>query len=545
MRPSRGLSLERIVLLLVVGFVGAFALAPAGYLFAVSLHDGGGIAGVAAVLAETGTRASIGQSLLQGTLSALVGMALGYPAGVFLGRYRWRGDTWVRSLLLVPFLLPSLVVVVGLGELFGRSGFLGDPLAALRFLASGLPGIVATNLLFNVPVIVLFTASGCEASSVELEESVAALGGGPLRAYRECWAGPSWTGAACGGLLTFVFSALSFAPPLLLCRAGCATVEVRVWQLAAGSELDPAAAGLLSLVLVVGFLAPALAYLLLARRLSASAAAVPAPRRRPVPWRSPAAWGLAAAMGLVLATETSLLAVVVLRSLLAPNTSGFGVGWSLLFASRTADRLGITVGHLLLNTVGFAALAAVVGLLVALASAFVGARRPGASLALGLVVFVPVLLSPIVLAFALSAFWGPLLGGEPNVWLLIVLSQGLLGLPLALQSLELPLAALPASVRESAQTLGASSWGAFVDAELPRLSRGVETAALFSLALGLGEFTATYFLVTPQFTTLSVAVYAFQQRGLFAASAPAAALLLLLSLAVYATTVAGARRASR
>ncbi len=541
MRRPAVLGAEHAALLLVVAFVLAFTVLPAVYLFATSLAAAGGWSGMVAVASAPATVAAIDHSLAQASVSSALALAAGYPAGVFLGRYAWKGRGVVRSLLLVPFLLPSLVVVVGLLELFGSAGLLGASVPAVRPLASGFPAIVATNLLFNVPIVMLFTAAGCDVASSRLEESVATLGGGPWRAYRDVWALPTWTGAACGGLLTFVFSALSFAPPLLLCGNRCATVEVRVWELAAGSVPDPAAAGVLALLLVVGFLAPAAGYVALARRLPAVRTAGGAPVRS-VPWRSPVGWALAGVTGAVLAAEVALLGVVVVRSVL-PGTGPLGEGWTLLFSSSTASRLGLSVARLVENSLLFAVLAAGLALLVAVAASFAAVGRPGRLSTLGLVAFFPVLLSPVVLAFSLSEFWGTAIGGAENVWLLIVVSQALLGLPFALQSLEVPLAALPRSVREAAQTLGAGPWGAFVDAELPRVAGGIERAALFALALGLGEFTATFFLVTPSFTTVPVAVYALETRGLVPAMGAAAALLLFMSLAVYATTVLGVRRA--
>ncbi len=540
-RPA-GPGAERTALFVVVAFVVAFTVLPAGYLFASSVAAAGGASGVLSVASDPATVAAVDHSLAQASVSAVLAVAAGYPAGVFLGRYSWRGREAVRSLLLVPFLLPSLVVVVGLLELAGPAGVVGSTVPAVRPLASGFPAIVATNLLFNVPIVMLFTASGCDVASVRLEESVATLGGSPWRAYREVWALPTWTGAAAGGLLTFVFSALSFAPPLLLCGNRCATVEVRIWELVQGSVPDPAAAGVLALLTVVGFLGPAAAYLLLARRLP-SVRPVDRGSSRPVPWRSPVGWALAAVTATVLASEVALLGVVVLRSVLPAGAEPLGHGWSVLFASSTAARLGVSVPRLVENSLVFAGLAAGVALLVAVATSFAAVGRPGRLSALGLVAFVPVLLSPVVLAFSLSEFWGAPLGGAPNVWLLVVVSQALLGLPFALQSLELPLSSLPRAVRESAQTLGAGPWGAFVDAELPRVAPGIERAALFALALGLGEFTATFFLVTPSFTTVPVAVYALENRGLLPAMGAAAALLLFMSLAVYAATIVGVRRA--
>jgi thiamine transport system permease protein len=528
----------------VVALVVALTVVPAAILFATSVAAAGGEAGILAVAQAPATLSSIDQSLVQGSVSALLAVALGYPAGVFLGRYRWWGRSAVRSFLLVPFLLPSLVVVFGLRELFGPSGYLSSGVPALGVFGSGLPAIVATNLVFNVPLVILFTSAGCENADRAVEETVASLGGGPMRAYRESWLGPSWTGASVGGLLTFVFSALSFAPPLLLCRRGCATVEVEVWQLWAGTQPDPAAAGVLALLLVALFAVPMVAYLGLARRLS--------PRRergegapRTVPWRAPFAWALAALTALVVGAELALLAVVVAGSVLPPGGGGFGRGWSQLFSASVATRLDSSVGALVARSLLFAGVAAGIAVVVALVLAFVGRRHRPVTSALGVVTFLPVLLSPVVLAFALERTWGGLVGGPANVWVLICVSQALLGLPFALQSLELPLASLPAGVRESTEALGATPWGAFVDAELPRIAPGIERAALFALALGLGEFTATFFLVTPAFTTLPVAVYALETRGLLPASEAAAALLLLLSLAVYALTVYGGRRGAR
>ncbi len=346
-------------------------------------------------------------------------------------------------------------------------------------------------------------------------------------------------GAAAGALLTFVFSALSFAPPLLLCGVRCYTVEAQVWSLE--FLLQPASAGVLSLVLVALFLVPTLAYLFLVRRLRGSPG-VRASRARSVPWKRPVAWAMAAVTGLVLLCEAALLAAVLYRSAAPSGFAGFGSSWTQLFSSATASRLGISVAGTAGNTLLFATGAAVVTLLVGIGGSFVTSRHPRASLPLGLVLFIPLLLSPVVLALSLASFWRPILGGEANVWLLIVLSQSMLALPLALQSLEIPLAGLARSVSESAEALGATRWGAFVDTKLPRVRGGLVTASLFAFAVGLGEFTATYFLVTPSFTTLPVAVYDLTDARLFPAADAAAGLLLLLSLAVYAAIVFGGRR---
>jgi thiamine transport system permease protein len=522
----------------VLAFVGAFAIVPVALLFGQALATAGS-AGTAAILSGPQNLRAIENSLEQGGLSAILAVAVGYPAGVFLGRYEWPGRSAVRAGLLVPFLLPSLVVVFGVLDLFGPSGLLVGGWPALAVLGHGLPGIVVANLLFNVPIVILLTAAGVESSATALEETVASLGGSPTRAYRDVWARPSWVGALAGGLLTFLFSALSFAPPLLLCGPGCYTVEAQVWFLDTFG-LAPNSAGVLSAAMVALFAVPTILYLVALGWLRSQPGRRSAPKRPD--WHSPTIVALAVETAVVVAGVVVLLAAVLARTLAPQGGGGAGSAWTALFSGATQARLGISVGGTVANTLFFATVAASAALVLGILASFAVLGRPRTARRLGFVLFVPLLLSPVVLAFALADFWRPVLGGESSVWGLVIVSQAILALPLALQSLGLPLSALSREERDAARALGATPWGAFVDADLPRVRAGIITAALFAFALGLGEFTATYFLVTPTFTTLPVALYDLANTRAFAVADAAAGLLLLLSLAVFAALTVGGRR---
>jgi thiamine transport system permease protein len=526
----------------VVAFVALFALVPAVLLFARSLDGVGGWAGVRSVVFDPLNVRSVDNSLVQGGLSAGLAVAFGYPAGLFVGRYSWRGRSVVRSLLLVPFLLPTLVVVLGVRDLFGTGGLVSTVLPAAGWFGSGIPAIVGANLLFNVPVVVLFTATGCEAASPALEEAVATLGGSPARAFRDAWGPSTWVGAAVGGLLTFLFSALSFAPPLLLCGPRCYTVEARIYSLAT-ILLSPGPAGVLALEMVGLFLIPTAVYLVLLGRLRAQPGRR-APPARPVPWRSPVGVGLAATAGSVLVAEAALLGAVLYRSVRPVGGGSAGAAWSALFAPTTASRLGVGIPQAVGNTLLFALLASAITVLLGLVSGYAVARRPARTRFVGLVLFVPLLVSPVVLAFALTDLWRPLLGGASTVWFLVVTSQAVLALPFALQSIEIPLAGLDRSSSEAARSLGARGWVAYLDADLPRVRSGLATAGLFAFAFGLGEFTATNFLVSGAagFTTLPVAVYGLESARQYAAADAGAGLLLLLSVAVFLALSLGGRR---
>jgi ABC-type Fe3+ transport system permease subunit len=340
-------------------------------------------------------------------------------------------------------------------------------------------------------------------------------------------------------LLTFLFSALSFAPPLLLCGERCYTVEARIWSLDQ-VLLAPSDAGALALIMVVLFLAPTLGYLYLVRRL-ATPSGRQARRARPLD-RSATTIALVLETGAVLTAVAVLLGAVLFRTLVPVGGAGPGSAWSALFGPGTARRLGIGIPAAVGNTLLFAIAAAGITVVLAVPAAFAVLRRPGRGSGLGLFLFVPLLLSPVVLALSLATFWRPLLGGEGSVWVLVIVSQTVLALPFALQSLGIPLAGLSPAGREAAESLGAGRFSAFLDADLPRVRDGLVTASLFAFALGLGEFTATYFLVTPRFTTVPVALYGLVGARQLPVADAAAGLLLLLSLAVFLALSLGGRR---
>ncbi len=526
----------------IVGYVLLFALIPVVLLFAQGLLLGGWAGWISALTASPLNQQAFENSLEQGGLSAVLAVGIGYPAGVFLGRYAWPGRSAVRTFLLVPFLLPSIVVVLGMLDLFGPSGTLSGAVPALGVLGHGIPAIIAANLLFNVPIVILFTALGCESAPADLEETAVTLGAGPGRTYRDVWGPPSWLGAAAGGFLTFLFSAVAFATPLVLCGARCYTVEARIWYLDQYG-FDPTGASLLALALFLFLVIPTVAYLALLHRLRSRSSSARGRRSRTVPVRSPVAYALAAETLALLGAIVVFLAAVLYRSLTPAAGGAFGSPWSALFGPTATQLLGIPMLQVVGNTLFFAAVAATIVLLLGIVAGYVLGARPRLSTGLSLYLFLPLLISPVLLAFSLAQFWRPVLGGESTVWILIIVSQSILALPFALQSLQIPLAGLSPSARDSARVLGAPSWIAYLDTDLPRVRRGLLTAGLFAFALGLGEFTATYFLVTPNFTTLSVAVYDLQNLRQFPLAEATAGLLLVVSLAVFAAVHYGGRHA--
>lgn len=496
--------------------------------------------GVATVLAGPAlgriTQGVLRNSLEQGSLSALLAFAWGYPVGAFVGRHSFRGRDLLLSVLLVPFLLPVLVVVLGVQEVFGGTSLLTSLFPGAVALSSGLPGILTVNVFYNVSLVALFTVAGVEGASLRLEEAVAVLGGGAWRTFRDVWARPSLLGAAAGTLLTFLFSFLSFAPPLILGGYANWTVEDWVYSLFGQTGYlggSPGPAAQLSLWIVLLLLAPSALYLVIVRRIRTLGLAGSGRRAtRAVDWRTPTSWPFLAATVALLGFVVLLLGTVLAGSL-ALAGGGWGVAnWTLLFSARTTGALGISTAAALGNSLFFAAAVLGIVLLLGLAAGFARLSHARVGAAVDLVSFVPLLISPIILALALFTFYGSTLYDDAWAWVLILGGQVSLALPFGLQTLSLSFRSNPPAGREAASTLGASRWRAFLDADVPLARPAVVTAALFAFAISLGEFTATNFLYLHPYATLPVELYVLGSARGFPVGATWAlgALLVLLSL---------------
>ncbi len=517
-------------------FVLLVTVLPLLFLLLSAWDDFGGLGGLFAQLwgnslAAEAARSALQNSLVQGGLSALFAFAIGYPVGLFVGRHRFPGRGLLLSLLLVTFLLPSLVVVLGIKDLFGPLGFAHDLLPGL---GSGLAGIVLANVYFNVGVVALFTVGSVENASLPQEEAASVLGASPGRIYRDVWGGPSLLGGGAGALLTFLFSFLSFAPPLLLGGPGSYTVEVWIYTLSRGVFASTPLAFALASWVVLFLALPSLVYLSIARRTSLLGGVSRGfPRLRPVSWRAPATYGFLALTGVVVLGTLALLGSVLLSGFRGPEgTLGLG-NVEALFSGRVTGVVQISTLSALGNSLFFATLSVLLVLGLSLVTAFARPRHRRLGTGGDLLLFLPLLVSPVILALALEGFYASTLAQPPYLWMLIVLSESALALPFALQAVTLGLRSLPPEPTGAARTLGASSWRAFVDTQVLGLKVPILSAALFTFALGLGEFTATNFLYVPPYTTWVVEIYVLGGSRLVGPEAALAALLVLVSLALF------------
>ncbi len=180
-----------------------FALAALAPLVTMGLRVGGpDLAGVL----DPRTLALLGRTLQLGLWTALCALLVGMPFGFLVARTNLPGAGWLRTLGVVPLLLPPLMLAMTWAVLIDVT-----PDAEGRTIVSGPWMAVFVLTLSTFPLVALFTARACERIDGRLEEAARLAGG--LPALLRLDLPLALPAALTGTCLAFAFAVNDFAVP--------------------------------------------------------------------------------------------------------------------------------------------------------------------------------------------------------------------------------------------------------------------------------------------------------------------------------------------
>ncbi len=458
-----------------IGFLGLLVAWPLVAVFQRSLTDTGWN-DVVEILTRPATLRVLWFTLWQAGLSAGLTLIVGLPVAQVLARYRFRGRSALRALVIVPFVLPTVVVAAAVGAAFDRLG-LG--------LERSLAAVLAAHVFFNVAVVVRVVGGFWAGLDRREVEAAQVLGASPWRAWRTITLrrlAPVLTGSF---LLVFLFSFTSFGVIRVLGGLRRATVETEIYRYAiARQQFDVAAvlAGLQILVVVVLAVATAR----FQRRHATAQRRLASPR----PVRGWAArLHLAAVLAVVVVVIGLPVGILVEQSLRVGG--GYGLDHYRALTERV-DLLPLSAVRALGNSLVFAGLAAVVASVVGLAAAVAITRGGPVGRLLEAVALLPLGVSAVTLGFGYLV--GLTVFDLRRSVALVPLAHAVVGLPFVLASVVPAIRSIDPRVREAAATLGASPMLVRRTVDWPLVRRALATGAGFAAAVSIGEFGATSFL---------------------------------------------------
>ncbi|MCU1565961.1 MAG: modB [Pseudarthrobacter sp.] len=206
--------------------------------------------------------AALGLSLRTSAASTALCIVLGVPLALVLARGRFPLQGLLRSLVLLPLVLPPVVGGIALLYTFGRQGLLGRSLEVLGVqIAFSTTAVVLAQTFVALPFLVVSLEGALRTGGERYEAVAATLGAPPGRVFRRVTLPLVLPGLASGAVLSFARSLGEFGATLTFAGSLQGVTRTLPLEIYLQRETDPDAAVALSLVLVaVAVAVVALAY---------------------------------------------------------------------------------------------------------------------------------------------------------------------------------------------------------------------------------------------------------------------------------------------
>ncbi len=449
-------------------------------------------------------------SATEALLSAAFSLLLALPGAYYFGNYDFPGKKFFRNLLVLPFMLPGILVVLGMVVFYGQNGVLNHWLAYLfpesgfRFTRLyGFSGIILANVFYNFSFCIRVLGESWERIDPNLSEASASLGGSKLKTFLGVIFPLLTPTISYLFLLIFLYSFLSFTVVLVLGGYLYKTFEVLIY-IEYNNKLNFDRA-----TMIAGLQMTILAAVLYLQHWSSRrfritggfGRSLPRLSRRKNPWISLSAIIYGLFVGFFF---TAPLGTICLRSFMKrglPDAGWTFENYRLLLDNGFHFIVGKSLPIVLGTSIGLALTVA----LFAMGTAYLIARgrREKHWQSSDLWLQLPVGISFLTFSFGVSLvarrFLPPFIS--------VVWAQIFLAFPLVYSLLRSAWRDMGESVLEVARTLGANSKQVFWTVELPIMRKSIATAIAYAIAFSLGDLAAVLMLGQGKLVTVSVAIY--------------------------------------
>jgi thiamine transport system permease protein len=435
------------------------------------------------------THATLWFTFLQAAASTILAVVLGLPGAFLLARLEFKGKQAVRAAVILPFILPPIVVVVGFLRMFGSYGFVDSVAMALTGatesvvnLAAGVPGIVLAHAFYNIPLVILLVSAALERLDSDIEDTAELLGASSIQKLRRIVLPHVMPSLLSAAILTFLFCFMSFPIVLALGQGRYMTLEVLIYY-AFTSFIKTVSPGELSRPHLLG--------------------------------------GILYALLIGVIVVGPMIAVID-SAVYDPVTGQYTLKGFLSLLEVEGGLLPLA------NSLFYATLATLFSVVMGIPLAYsLRSRSSLLSNSTSVMILLPLGVSSITVAYGLLRFIAVPTGWAANPWPLIIIAQTLIGVPFTARAIESSLRSIDPALADQADSLGASRLQKLFFVELPLLAPGILVGAAFAFAMAIGEMSATLFLKREQNVTLAVTIYENLGVRRFV-EAGAASLLLLV-----------------
>ena len=398
-----------------------------------------------------------------------------------MARASGKSGIWLKALVTVPFVLPTIVVGGAFKELFERL----DSSFGLPNFNNSAVAIIVAHSFFNFAVVARTVGAYWAGLDHQLEEQARTLGSSNASVFlRVTW--PRLKPAVlAAGAITFLFSFTSFGVVLVLGGLRQATIETEIFRHAVVRG-DLTSSASMSVIQIVAVLCLVAVTSHLERRSNVSTQMV----------RSVIA-PLSRATKIVISVFTfvflgSPLLVMIERSLTVGDRYSFQ-NYVALFDK--IPQLHATAAEALTNSIIYASIATAIALVLgALCALSIVAKTDRTGRFFDLLATLPLGVSAVTVGFGILISLNRSPVDWRTSWWMVPVAHAVVAVPFVVRSIVPMLRQIDPSIREAAALLGSSPLQIRRLIDLPLVLRGITVASGFAFAISLGEFGATSFL---------------------------------------------------
>ncbi len=457
-------------------------------------------------------------TIVQALLSTIFAILLGLPGAWIIATKNFPGKNILKGISAVPFVLPSILVVLGFVIFFGNNGFLNriimgitkqtDP--PLKILYS-MKAIILAHGFYNFPIVLRIVASLWEKLDPTITRAAESLGAGKTKVFFTITLPQIVPAILASAALIFVFCFTSFAVILVLGGGpSFTTIEVEIYRLARISlNMDAAAA-----LAIVGIFIT-LIFVYLNVHFQADMTHHDQIKQNSEMYKknkktSPALRSAIAVyiLILVLLIAAPVLSVIV-KSFI--KTSGgykyltFAAYMEILGQSR--GNFGLPVYQAIINSLTFAFYSVIISIILGTAISYILRSGNKISKYLDTLFMLPVSVSSIILGLGYLKTVSSLNISLEGSSLLIIFAHSVIAFPFVTRSVKPVLDKIKPNLLYAALSLGQRPFKVFTEIELPLIKSAIFAGGAFAFAISIGEMNATILLADKNTLTIPIMIY--------------------------------------
>ena len=504
--------------------------------------NGFSLKNMADILSSSYNRRIILFTVFQASASTIFAILLGLPGAWLLAAKNFPGKKLLKAVSSVPFVLPSILVVLGFVIFFGNNGYLnrlimgvtGLEKPPLKILYS-MKAIILAHGFYNFPIVIRLVSSLWEKLDPSLANAAMSMGAGRVRLFFTVTLPQIIPAILASAALIFVFCFTSFAIILVL-GGGPAytTLEVEIYrQVRISLNMEAAAALSLTGILI------SLIFVYINVHFQSSlnyyenignANHFREKRKKNGKILKP---GIVMYILLITVLVAAPVISVIIKSFIIPNSLGRGFNlsssaYSDIFKKSTIS-YGITIIEAIGNSISYAFYTVILSILIGTLVSYVLKGRKKLAGILDTLFMLPVSVSSVILGLAYLKVMNYLEGPFRSSPVLIILAHTVIAFPFVTRAVKPVMDKIKPELIHAALSLGETPVRVFITIELPLIKSAIFAGAAFAFAISIGEMNATILLASESTLTIPIMMYRLIGSYNFIAACALGTLLIIIT----------------